>query len=162
MDGRENRNRDVCLRWLGCICSLAGRQLTVDRPLEMGYHFCAGVDMKRILVVDDEETVRLLFKEELEEEGYQVELAPSGEDALEKLGDMRPDLITLDLKMPGMGGLEVLSRIREQDKKLPVVICTAYGDYRRDLRTWGSDAYVVKSSDLSRLKETIRAFLEQR
>jgi len=111
-------------------------------------------------VVDDEEHIRLLYKEELEEEGYEVELAEGGEEALEKLDKLRPDLVTLDLKMPGMGGLEVLSRIREQDKELPVIICTAYGDYKRDLTTWASDAYVVKSSDLSDLKRVIREFLE--
>src|SRR4030043_929808 len=105
--------------------------------------------MKRILVVDDEEGIRLLYKEELEEEGYEVELAAGGEEALQKLKRSKPDLITLDLKMPGMGGLEVLERIREQDKELPVVICTAYGDYKRDLATWASDAYVGKSSDLT-------------
>ncbi len=117
--------------------------------------------MKKILVVDDEEHIRLLFKEELAEEGYEVELAEEGEEALEKLGHLRPDLVTLDLKMPGMGGLEVLRRIREQDKDLPVVICTAYGDYKRDLTTWASDVYVVKSSDLSELKKAIRGLLEK-
>ncbi|UCC66986.1 MAG: response regulator, partial [Deltaproteobacteria bacterium] len=59
--------------------------------------------MKRILVVDDEENVRLLYKEELEEEGYEVELAEGGQEALERLDKSRPDLVTLDLKMPGMG-----------------------------------------------------------
>lgn len=118
--------------------------------------------MKRILVVDDEEGIRLLFKEELEEEGYEVELAEGGEEALKKLRTSKPDLVTLDLKMPGIGGLEVLERIREEDKDLPVVICTAYGDYKRDLTTWASDAYVVKSSDLTELKEVIKGFFEKK
>jgi CheY-like chemotaxis protein len=117
--------------------------------------------MKRILVVDDEESIRLLFKDELEEEGYEVELAGGGEEALKKLRTSKPDLITLDLKMPDMGGLEVLERIREKDKDLPVVICTAYGDYKQDLTTWASDAYVVKSSDLTELKEVIKGFFEK-
>jgi CheY-like chemotaxis protein len=118
--------------------------------------------MKRILVVDDEESIRLLFKEELEEEGYEVELAEGGEEALEKLTQWKPDLVTLDLKMPDMGGLEVLERIREEDKDLPVIICTAYGDYKRDLTSWASDAYVVKSSDLTELKEVIKGFFEKK
>jgi len=117
--------------------------------------------MKKILVVDDEEPIRILYKEELEEEGYEVDLAASGPEALEKLNRSKPDLVTLDLKMPGMGGLEVLSKIREHDTKLPVIICTAYGDYRRDLTSWASDAYVVKSSDMSELKDTIRTFLDR-
>lgn len=118
--------------------------------------------MKRILVVDDDEDIRLLYKEVLQEEGYEVELARGGEEALEKLGKSKPDLVTLDLKMRGMGGLEVLERIREHDKDLPVIICTAYGEYKSDLTTWASDAYVVKSSDLSDLKRVIREMLENK
>ena len=117
--------------------------------------------MKRILVVDDEEGIRQLYQEELEEEGYEVELAEKGKEALEKISKAKPDAVILDLKMPGMGGLEVLERIREQDKDLPVIICTAYGEYKSDLTTWASDAYVVKSADLTGLKGVIRRFLEK-
>ena len=111
--------------------------------------------MKKILVVDDEENIRLLYKEELEEEGFLVELARNGEEALEKLLLFRPDLITLDIKMPGMGGLEVLKRIREKERDLPIILCSAYGEYKHDITTWGSDAYVVKCADLTELKATI-------
>ena len=117
--------------------------------------------MKRILVVDDEEGIRQLYQEELEEEGYEVELAESGKEALKKISKAKPDAVILDLKMPGMGGLEVLERIREQDNDLPVIICTAYGEYKSDLTTWASDAYIVKSADLTELKGVIRGFLEQ-
>jgi DNA-binding response OmpR family regulator len=117
--------------------------------------------MKRILVVDDEEGIRQLYKKELEEEGYKVELAERGEEALKKLSRSKPDVVILDLKMPGMGGLEILERIREQDKDVPVIICTAYGEYKSDLTTWASDAYVVKSADLTELKRVIRGFLEK-
>ena len=117
--------------------------------------------MKRILVVDDEEGIRQLYKEELEDEGYEVELAKRGEEALEKISRAKPDAVILDLKMPGMGGLDVLERIREQDKDLPVIISTAYGEYKSDLTTWASDAYIVKSADLTELKRVIRGFLEQ-
>ena len=115
--------------------------------------------MKKILVVDDEENIRLLYKEELEEEGFLVELARSGEEALEKLSLFRPDLVTLDIKMPGMGGLEVLKRIREKERDLPIILCSAYGEFKLDFTTWASDAYVVKSADLTELKSTIRKLL---
>jgi DNA-binding response OmpR family regulator len=116
--------------------------------------------MKRIMVVDDEENIRFLYKEELEDEGFSVELAKNGEEALEKLPDFKPDLITLDIKMPGMNGIEVLKRIREQDRELPIVLCSAYGEYKQDFTTWASDAYVVKCADLTELKTTIRRLLK--
>jgi DNA-binding response OmpR family regulator len=116
--------------------------------------------MKRILIVDDEENIRFLYKEELEDEGFAVDLAKNGEEALEKVNQFQPDLITLDIKMPGLNGLEVLKRIREQKRNLPIILCSAYGEYKQDLTTWASDAYVVKCADLTELKETIRRLLK--
>ena len=115
--------------------------------------------MKRILVVDDEESIRFLYKEELEEEGFIVELAQNGAEALEKLSLFKPDLITLDIKMPVMDGIEALKRIRELERQLPVILCSAYGDYKQDITTWASDAYIVKCADLTDLKTTIRKLL---
>ena len=115
--------------------------------------------MKRIMIVDDEENIRFLYKEELEEEGFTVELAKNGQEAMDKLSLFRPDLITLDIKMPGMDGIETLKRIRESERHLPIIMCSAYGEYRQDLTTWASDAYVVKCADLTELKFTIQKLL---
>jgi len=115
--------------------------------------------MKKIMVVDDEESIRFLFKEEMEEEGFVVELAKNGKEALEKLPVVCPDLITLDIKMPVMDGIEALKKIRETDRHLPIVLCSAYGEYKHDITTWASDAYVVKCADLAELKATIRRLL---
>jgi two-component system response regulator (stage 0 sporulation protein F) len=115
--------------------------------------------MKRILVVDDEESIRFLYKEELEEEGFVVECAKNGEEALEMLSVFKPDLVSLDIKMPVMDGIEALKRIREKERQLPIILCSAYGEYKQDLTTWASDAYVVKCADLTNLKSTIRKLL---
>jgi len=116
--------------------------------------------MKKILIVDDEESIRFLYKEELEEEGYIVECAKNGEEALEKLAAFQPDLISLDIKMPVMDGIEALKRIREKERHLPIILCSAYGEYKQDLTTWASDAYVVKCADLTNFKSIIRKLLD--
>ena len=117
--------------------------------------------MKSILVVDDEENIRFLYKEELIDEGYDVTLASGGNEALELLKTKKPDLITLDIKMPGMDGIETLRRIKEIDKNIPVILCTAYGQYKQDFSSWASDAYVVKSADLEELKTKIKTVLAE-
>jgi len=115
----------------------------------------------RVLIVDDEEGIRLLYKEELEEEGYEVELASSGEEALKKLDSGQMDMVLLDIKMPGMDGVEVLRKLKEKYKELPVILCTAYPHYKQEFGTWASDAYVVKSSDLRELKDKIKDVLRK-
>jgi len=116
--------------------------------------------MKRILVVDDEENIRLLLKEELQDEGYEVLTAESSETALERIKERRPDLVTLDIKMPGESGLMTLRKIREIDYDLPVILCTAYSSYQTYFSAVAADHYVVKSSDFEELKSKIREILE--
>lgn len=113
----------------------------------------------RILVVDDEENIRFLYKEELEDEGYKVALAANAEEAMKKIQELPPDLITLDIKMPGMDGIEFLRKLKEENRNIPVILCSAYGSYKQDFRVWASDAYVVKSADLRELKQTIKEIL---
>ncbi len=115
--------------------------------------------MKKILVVDDEEYVRVLYKEELEDEGYCVSVASDGDEALRRIEEESPDLVILDIKMPGMNGIEVLRRLRERWRDLPVILSTAYGEYKQDFSTWASDAYEVKSSDLSSLKLKVKELI---
>jgi CheY-like chemotaxis protein len=115
--------------------------------------------MKRILVVDDEEAIRQLYQEELSEAGYQVELAANGAEALRKVEKARPDLMTIDIRMPGMDGIELLGRVRETHQDLPIIICTAYGDFKSDFGTWASDAFLTKSADLQELKRKVHELL---
>lgn len=116
--------------------------------------------MPKILVVDDESSIRLLYQEEFQDDGFEVETAASGEEAIDKIKASRPDVVTLDIKMVGMDGLETLAKIREFDMELPVILCTAYGSYRQDFGTWGSDMYVTKSSNMEELKAEVKRLLK--
>jgi two-component system response regulator (stage 0 sporulation protein F) len=115
----------------------------------------------RILLVDDEEHIRLLFKEELEEEGYLIDLASNGFEAIDKVRSERFDLVVLDIKMPGMDGIQALSEIKKLNKDQPVILCSAYGEFKQDFSSWVSDAYVVKSADTRELKDAIKRIVEQ-
>jgi len=114
----------------------------------------------KILVVDDDKRIQLLYQAELEEEGYEVHIAGSGSEALEKFESVRPDLVTLDILMPDIDGIQVLRKMKEKNPQLPVIMSTAY-DYRDDFAVWASEAYLVKSSDLAELKSTIKKLLSQ-
>jgi len=115
----------------------------------------------KILVVDDEKNILKLYKAELEDEGYTVVTANSGPEALEAFDREQPDLITLDIMMPEMDGIQVLRQIKQKSADVPVIMLTAY-DYRDDFSVWVSDAYVVKSSDLTQLKATIKQIAEKK
>jgi two-component system response regulator (stage 0 sporulation protein F) len=115
--------------------------------------------MKKILLVDDEESIHLLYREELEEEGYEVHSALSGEEALEKLHIIAPDLVILDINMPGMNGIDVLRRMKEINQAMPVILSSAYQEFKQDLASWASDDYIVKSSNLEELKNSVRKYL---
>jgi len=116
--------------------------------------------MKKILVADDEMAIRLLYSEELKEEGYEVYLAANGREALEIVDKIPLDLVILDIKMPEMDGIEALRQIKERRPGLPVLLSTAYGEYRQDFATWASDEYLVKSSDLEDLKSVVKRYLK--
>jgi DNA-binding response OmpR family regulator len=116
--------------------------------------------MARILVVEDDEPLRSLYKYELEEEGYEVIIAEDGKTALKSLEQSSYDLIILDMVMPEMDGLEALAKIASRQKKIPVVIHTAYLQRKGEILSGLADATLTKSSDLSVLKSTVRELLE--
>lgn len=118
--------------------------------------------MPKILVVDDEDDLRLLYTDELLDEGYEVVGAGSGREARDLLARDRFDLMILDIQMRGESGLDLLKDIVRERDDLPVILCTAFSMYKDDFSSWLADAYVVKSSDLSELKEQVRKVLAKR
>jgi len=119
--------------------------------------------MKRILIADDEEALQRLYQEEFEEEGYEVILAGNGREVLEKLDDPNrlPDLIIMDIRMPEMNGIDTLRIIKEKQPQIPVILCSAYSEFKQDFSVWASDDYVVKSSDLTELKAAVKRHLKE-
>ena len=118
--------------------------------------------MYKILIVDDEQNLRRLYKKEFEKEGYEVILAKSGEEALRKFQEAAPHLVILDIKMPGLDGVETMSKMLSIDNKTPVILNTAYASYQDNFTTWAADAYVVKSSDMGELRNRVREILAER
>ena len=115
--------------------------------------------MKKMLLVDDEEGIQMLYREELEDEGYEVISAYTGEEGIQKFNDESPDLVILDIQMPGMNGIETLRQMKMENPKLPVILSSAYNEYKQDLGAWASDEYVVKSSNINDLKEAVKKHL---
>ena len=115
-----------------------------------------------ILVVDDERNIRLLYEKELREEGYDVVLAADAREALGVIEKRKMDLVVLDIKMPGMDGIEALGQILAKNSAIPVILNSAYSSYKDSFLSWSADAYVIKSSDLTELKAKIRSLLDAR
>ncbi|MDT8447886.1 MAG: response regulator [bacterium] len=114
---------------------------------------------KKILVIDDEENVRELLKLEFSDLGLTVLTANSAFNGLQVLKDQKVDLVVLDIKMPGMDGIEALEKIISTQRGLPVIIHSAYSHYKDNYLTWSATSYVVKSGDLSELIEKAQEIL---
>jgi CheY-like chemotaxis protein len=110
----------------------------------------------RLLIVDDQEDIRLMLRILLEDQGWDTEQASSGEDALGHRDRARFDALVVDYKMPGLDGMEVAQRFREAGFKRSIIICSAYlnPQVESEARTLG--ATTVSKSDLKELVETVR------
>ena len=118
--------------------------------------------MPKLLVVDDEANIRLLYAQELSDEGYEVVTAGNALEAVEKLEGAEFDLVVLDIKLKNESGIELLQRIVKERHTLPVILCTAFSCYKDDFSAWLADGYVVKSSDMQELKDEIKRVLAKR
>ena len=117
--------------------------------------------MAKILVIDDEQGIRDLLDTLLHRKGYDVVLAASGQKGLELFHREQPDVIVLDLKMPGMDGLTVLQQIRSLDPKKPVIVLTGTGtaEAEQKVRALGATEYIEKEFSLHRLGDALKRLL---
>ena len=116
--------------------------------------------MEKILVLDDEEAIQILYADELREEGYEVVTTADGSRIIELIRSEQPDLVVLDIKLIEHDGLDLLQDIRNRYYNLPVILCTAYSVFKHDPKSIAADYYVVKSSSMEELKLRIRMALE--
>ncbi len=126
------------------------------------FHPASGCARRRILLVDDEQAELSLYEQALREEGYVVFCARNGKEALKRLEVSPFDLVVLDVVMPVMDGIEALGRIVSRFRNLPIILHSGNPNYHMDFMTWLADAFVVKSSDLSVLKESVKALLKRK
>ena len=115
-----------------------------------------------ILIVDDDEHRRELHQQLMELAGYEALAAASGPEALRVVAEQPVDLVLLDIALPGMDGIEALSRLLDLNRQLPIIIYTAYSSYRDDFMTWAAEAYVTKEASQAELLRAIREALEKR
>ncbi len=113
--------------------------------------------MTTILLVEDNNYLRLLIEHELRLEGCEIVTAINGKDAIKKIQKQRPDMILMDLIMPD----EAMGTILSKHKSIPIIIHTAYSNYKDNFMPWAADAYIVKFSDLTDLKNKIKGLRTQ-
>jgi len=120
--------------------------------------------MAKILVVDDVAYIRLLFQIELKDAGYDVEVAESGPQALRRIQLSKPDLVLLDLSIPGIGGMEILEEIRRQTPNMPVIVITAHSMRENVLkaRRLGAVDFLAKPVDADELKAKVGHILSNK
>lgn len=116
--------------------------------------------MKTLLIIDDEKPILMLYKVELEAEGYRVITSDNGNTALDTLRSAEIDLIILDIRMPGSTGLDLMEDIKHINRNIPIILNTAYSTYKDNFQSWLAEAYVVKSADLTELKDKVKEILE--
>lgn len=113
---------------------------------------------KKILIVDDQYGIRILLTEIFQKDGYETYQAGSGVQALTIVKEMLPDLVILDMKIPGMDGLEILKRLKEYNSDIKVIMMTAYGelDMINKAMDLGAVTHFAKPFDIDEIREEIK------
>lgn len=119
---------------------------------------------EKILIVDDQFGIRILLNEVFQKEGYQTFQAANGVQALDILQKHDPDLVLLDMKIPGMDGIEILKRMKRIDPDIRVIIMTAYGelDMIQEAKDLGAITHFAKPFDIDDIRAAVRKHMPQR
>ena len=115
--------------------------------------------MTTILLVDNDKNHRSLYEHELRFEGYEVVIAEDGKDVLKKVQEQPLDLVVMDINLPMMDGLDIMGWVLSKHRNIPTIINTAYSSYKDNFMTWAADSFIVKSSDLTELKNKIKEII---
>jgi two-component system, chemotaxis family, chemotaxis protein CheY len=117
---------------------------------------------KSVLVVDDAAFMRMMIRDILSKEGYVIHEAVNGRDAIEKYAEIHPDLVTMDITMPEMSGLDALRAIRDEDPSARVLIVSAMGQQRMIVEALESGAmdFLVKPFQPTKVLETVKKCLQ--
>ena len=118
---------------------------------------------EKILIVDDQFGIRILLNEVFQKEGYQTFQAANGIQALDILKKHDPDLVLLDMKIPGMDGIEILKRMKVIDPDIRVIIMTAYGelDMIQEAKDLGALTHFAKPFDIDDIRAAVRKHIPQ-
>lgn len=116
---------------------------------------------EKILIVDDQYGIRILLNEVLQKEGYLTFQAANGVQALDIAKNNRPDLVLLDMKIPGMDGIEILKRMKAHDSTIAVIIMTAYGelDMIQQAKDLGAITHFAKPFDIDDIRNAVKKYL---
>ncbi|MCG6981815.1 MAG: response regulator [Deltaproteobacteria bacterium] len=119
---------------------------------------------EKILVVDDEQEIRNLLDHFLKDQGYEVVLASDGNQALKLAAEENPQVIILDIKMPGLDGLEVckLLKGKEQTRLIPIIVITGFEDNKMEALNRGADDFVNKPFDMAEIAIRVKSALRIR
>ncbi|ANB59040.1 sporulation initiation phosphotransferase F [Anoxybacillus sp. B7M1] len=115
----------------------------------------------KLLIVDDQYGIRILLNEVFQREGYTTFQAANGIQALEIVQKHQPDLVLLDMKIPGMDGIEILKRIKAMNENIKVIIMTAYGelDMIQETKDLGAIMHFAKPFDIDELREAVKKYI---
>jgi len=115
------------------------------------------MNIKKILIVDDEENIRLLLDSYLSDLGFETMLAKNGNDVLDSIKQIKPDMVFLDIKLPGIDGIEVLKLIKDYDPNISVIMVSGYAteEMAKESLKIGAFDYIKKPLDLEKVSEMI-------